>query len=138
MVDAEVVRRRLRAIDDRVSRLRRLVAGGRAAFLADADQQAQAERHLQLAIQACIDIALHAVSEDTADTPENYGSAFTVLAREQIIDSRLAERLRRATGLRNLLVHGYLDVDPARIWDQLEHLDDLEAFARFALAYLER
>lgn len=138
MVDAEVVRRRLREIDRRLGWLRSIHEAGRTPFLGDPGVQAQAERHLQLAIQSCIDIALHAVSESTAETPEDYGSAFVILSRAGMLDAALADRLRLATGLRNVLVHGYLDVDPERVWDQLGRLDDLEAFALAALALVER
>lgn len=125
MVDRESVRRRLREIDRRVGLLGALHAQGRKAFIDDAGLQAQAERHLQLAIQAAIDIALHLVAENSAETAETYASAFAMLVDQGVLDEALAARLARATGLRNLLVHAYLDVDPSRIWDHLEHLDDL-------------
>lgn len=51
--------------------------------------------------------------------------------------TRNAARLRAAAGLRNVLVHGYLDVDPARVWEHLGELDDLEAFARGVHTLLE-
>jgi uncharacterized protein YutE (UPF0331/DUF86 family) len=40
--------------------------------------------------------------------------------------------------LRNLLVHGYLDVDPVLIWDHLEHLGDLRDFAAAVETHLGR
>ncbi|HWB70833.1 MAG TPA: HepT-like ribonuclease domain-containing protein [Egibacteraceae bacterium] len=70
------------------------------------------ERHLQLANQSAIDIAMHVLAEDSAETPEDYGAAFTLLARHGVLDDNLANRLSLAAGLRNILVHGYLDVDP--------------------------
>lgn len=129
MVDPELVRRRLREIDRRVALLRELRDGGREAFLDSVAVQAQAERHLQIALQAAIDIALHLLAEE-CEAPEDYGSAFTLLGRRDTIDDALAERLRLAAGLRNVLVHGYVDVDPERVWAHLGELDDLEALAR--------
>ncbi|MBI4728351.1 MAG: DUF86 domain-containing protein [Acidobacteria bacterium] len=104
-------------------------AGGRAAFLADEGVQAQAERHVQLAVQSAIDVALHIVAEASAATPEEYGAGFIELGRLGIIAPDLAERLRAAAGLRNVLVHAYLDVDPARIWEHIEDVGDLRDFA---------
>jgi uncharacterized protein YutE (UPF0331/DUF86 family) len=43
-----------------------------------------------------------------------------------------------AARLRNVLVHAYLDVDPARSWTHLGRLDNLEAFAHAIGAYLEQ
>jgi uncharacterized protein YutE (UPF0331/DUF86 family) len=138
LVEAESVRRRLREVDRRVGLLEAIRAGGRDAFLADVGRQAQAERHLQLAIQSAIDVALHLVAEDSAATPETYGSAFTLLAEQGPLGRELAEQLCRATGLRNVLVHGYLDVDPSRVWEHLEHLGDLRDFALAVEAHLRR
>lgn len=133
MVDPDVVVRRLREIGRRLAQLRMLRAAGRTSDLA---VQAQVERHLQVAIQGAIDVALHVVADDTDRTPDDYGSAFLVLAEVGVIDSELAARLRLATGLRNLLVHAYLDIDPDRLWEHLDHLDDLDGFALAVTEYL--
>jgi len=45
-----------------------------------------------------------------------------------VIDRELAERLAAAVGFRNVLVHGYAEVDDDRVVDHLDHLDELEAF----------
>lgn len=137
-VDAEVVNRRLREIGRRLGALRDVQSHGESTFLADLALQAQAERHLQLALQCAIDIALHILADDTDRTPDDYGTAFRELAAVGVIEADLAERLRLATGLRNVLVHAYLDVDPARIWTHLSRLSDLEDFAHAVDAYLDR
>lgn len=129
MVDPEAVRRRLGEIDERIGRLRLIEALGADVFLSTPSMQAEAERHLQLAIQAAIDIAVHLIAEDSARTPEDYGSAFLLLADGDVIDESLAARLRAAAGLRNILVHAYLDVDPARVWEAIGSLEDLVRFA---------
>ncbi|MDQ3972997.1 MAG: DUF86 domain-containing protein [Actinomycetota bacterium] len=109
---------------------------GRDPFLHDLATQAQAERHLQLAIQSAIDIAMHVLAENSAETPEDYGAAFTLLARHGLLDDDLANRLRLAAGLRNILVHGYLDVDPQRVWEHLNRLSVLVDFAAALEEYL--
>lgn len=134
MVDLDVVIRRLREIGRRLVELRALHAAG---DRSDAAAQAQVERHLQVAIQGAIDVALHIVADDTDRTPDDYGSAFLLLAEVGVIGPELAARLRLAAGLRNLLVHAYLDIDPDRLWQHLEHLDDLEAFALAVTEHLD-
>jgi uncharacterized protein YutE (UPF0331/DUF86 family) len=138
LVDPEVVRRRLREIDRRVAALRAVAAGDREALLADLDLQAQVERHLQVAIQSAIDIAMHILAENSAATPEDYGSAFTLLGEQGVIGEALARRLVPAAGLRNVLVHAYVEVDPAQLWGHLADLDDLVTFAGEVGAYLTR
>lgn len=136
MVDPEVVRRRLREIDRRVAALRTIAEGDRARFLDDLDVQATTERHLQVAIQAAIDVALHVLADETPETPEDYGSVFTLLASSERLPDELAQRLRSAAGLRNVLVHAYVEVDPELVWAHLDDLDDLTAFAEHIAADL--
>jgi hypothetical protein len=54
------------------------------------------------------------------------------------LDAELAERLGDAAGMRNILVHGYLDVDDEAVWGALARLDDLRQFAAFAQQQLSR
>lgn len=137
LVDRDVVVRRLREIGRRLAALRALHEAGLTRFEEDLAVRAQVERHLQVAIQSGIDIALHLLAGDTDRTPEDYGSAFTLLTETGAIPSDLADRLRLAAGLRNLLVHAYLDIDPVLLWRHLERLDDLEAFAGWIVEHLD-
>jgi uncharacterized protein YutE (UPF0331/DUF86 family) len=107
-------------------------------FLDDWNLQTQVERHLQLAIQSAIDIAVHIVAEDSAKTPEDYSDTFRILAEMDVIGSDLSLRLGSAAKLRNILVHMYLEVDPQRVWEALGNLDDLESFAAAVERYLEK
>jgi uncharacterized protein YutE (UPF0331/DUF86 family) len=66
--------------------------------------------------------------------PDEYRDVFERLSREDTLDAALAERLEEAVGLRNLLVHGYVDLDPALIWEKLGEVEDLRAFAGWAVA----
>jgi uncharacterized protein YutE (UPF0331/DUF86 family) len=136
LVDPEVVRRRLREIDRRVAALREIAAVDLDEFLRRSDIQAQAERHLQVGIQAAIDVALHLLAEDTATTPESYGAAFVEVGQRQVIPEALAERLRAAAGLRNVLVHAYVEVNARTVWQHLSELEDLVHFAGHIESYL--
>lgn len=109
-------------------------AAGRDRFLADDGLQHQAERALQLAIQICIDVGAHLVAARGLRAPDEYRDVFERLSREDTLDAALAERFKDAVGQRNLLVHGYVDVDAALIWEKLAEVEDLRAFARWALA----
>ncbi len=138
MVDAEAVERRLRELDRRVAAARAVAGVGQEAFLHDENLRALAERHLQVAAQAAIDISVHILAEDSAEEPEDYGSAFRLLAKIGAIEPDLGSRLVAAAGLRNILVHSYLEVDPELLWESLQSLGDLERFAGAIRAYLTR
>lgn len=106
--------------------------------MGEASSQAEAERHLQLALQAAIDIAAHILAEESSEGPESYGSAFTMLSEKGILDDELAQRLVKGAGLRNILVHAYLEVDPNRIWESVKSLGDLERFAAAIDSFMNR
>lgn len=61
------------------------------------------------------------------------------LAELGAIPAEFATRLRPIAGFRNVLVHGYLQVDLAVVEQVLkEKLDDIEVFARHIEAFLDR
>lgn len=129
MVDPESVGRRLQRLGELLSALEAIRATGEQAYLSDLERRLAAERALQLAIQACIDVAAHLVAELGLRTPDDYRDTFRGLADADLLDKDLAQRLGDAAGMRNILVHEYLEIDPGQVWRALERLDDLRAFA---------
>lgn len=128
MVDVESVNSRLERLDELLQELDAIRGGGRDAYMAERRTRLAAEHALQLAIQGCLDIGTHLISELGLQAPGDYRGVFANL-RPAGLDPRLAERLAAAAGMRNILVHGYLDVDDEAVWDALAHLDDLRSFA---------
>jgi uncharacterized protein YutE (UPF0331/DUF86 family) len=134
LVDRAAVEARLARLDRELSMIERVRGAGRDRFLADDALQHQAERALQLAIQICISVGVHLVAAQGLRAPDEYRPVFERLSREDTLDAAHAKRLRDAVGQRNLLVHGYVDVDAAVVWEKLAEVDDLRAFAGWALA----
>jgi uncharacterized protein YutE (UPF0331/DUF86 family) len=132
-----LLRRRLRALERYIRVLRELRARGRDAFLADEAVQDRVERNAQLAAQTCTDVALHIVAASGRASPETYASALRALADLGIVPPNPTERLAGAARLRNILVHGYLDVDHGRLFDELGWIDDAVAFAVAIERWLE-
>ena len=132
MVDADRVLRRLERLEQLLLALEAARAEGREALDGDVRQELHVEHALQLAIQSCIDVGAHLVSELGLPTPDDYRQIFEALSKAQLIDAGLAERLAEAAGLRNLLVHEYVDIDLDKVWQALGNLEDLRAFAAFA------
>ena len=100
-------------------------------------EQIQADRKLVWAlrygmletIQIVIDTACAIVSRDNLGYPKTYADCLHVLGQADYLDDALAARLAQAVGMRNILVHEYLDVDDALLFGALDHLDDLRDFA---------
>jgi uncharacterized protein YutE (UPF0331/DUF86 family) len=95
------------------------------------------EHTLQTAIQAAIDIAAWILGERKLGEPNSTRSMFRLLAQDGWVTVEQAEVWRRIVGFRNIVVHRYLDVDPAIVRAVLvTNLDDFGAFVRSIRARL--
>jgi len=128
MTDAALLAKRLAVIDTCVTQLRTMVTAE--SIARDLKEQRFAEHTLQIAIQAALDVASHVVSDRRLGEPRTNRELFDLLARDHWIDDVLADSLRRMVGFRNVLVHGYDEVDLRVVQDVVAHrLVDLETFA---------
>lgn len=109
-------------------------------FVGDGEKNANAERHLQIAIQACIDIAGHIVATLGLHHPmKETADVFFSLAEEDIIPKDFAKVMKKMTGYRNILVHGYTDVDPHKTYDYIQsRLSDIAQFVKYIEEFLEK
>lgn len=90
--------------------------------------------HLWQAVQITIDLGVSWCVRAGLGAPPTYGDAFRRLASAGRLDPALADRLVRAVGLRNLVVHAYADLDLVRVHEAaVTGPADLRAFA-FVLA----
>jgi uncharacterized protein YutE (UPF0331/DUF86 family) len=111
VVDPDIVTRRLLALNEALTDLARPAARDVHVLTADRVLRSAVERWLQVAVEACIDLAYHVVAQRGWTPPESARAAFLMLAGHGIIAPELAERLGHAAGLRNVLVHDYVSVD---------------------------
>lgn len=99
-----------------------------------------AEHHLQISIQSCIDIASHIVAVLGLPAPSKETSeVFFSLAKEGIITEEFAKVMKDVVAYRNVIVHGYLDVDRHQTYLNIQkHLPDLAKFGQFIEEFLEK
>jgi uncharacterized protein YutE (UPF0331/DUF86 family) len=127
MTDPALVAKKLAAIETALADLRRLAQPDRVS--SDLLQRRFVEHTLQIAIQAALDVASHMVSDNRLGEPRTNREVFALLALGGWLDSGLHDSLSRMAGFRNVLVHGYDDVDLEVVRDVLNHrLGDLDAF----------
>jgi uncharacterized protein YutE (UPF0331/DUF86 family) len=131
LVDAESIAARLDRLGSLLAEMEEIRAAGRDDYMADFRSRLAADHAIQVSIQICIDIGAHLIGELGFKAPSDYKGVFDSL-RPAGLDAGLAERLAKAAGMRNILVHGYLELDDAAVWDALGRLDDLRQFAAFA------
>ena len=127
MTDTALIEKKLALVETCVRELRELARPE--AIEEDVREARFIEHTLQMAIQAALDAAAHIVSARRLGEPETNRALFDLLRRADLIPAEVAEPLYAMAGFRNVLVHGYQEVDPAIVRDIVEHrLGDLLAF----------
>lgn len=126
MTDPDLVAKKLALIETCCRELRELARIER--VRSDVRERRFVEHTLQLAIQAALDVASHIVSDERLGEPETNRALFALLEAAGWIAPPLSSALQRMAGFRNVLVHGYADVD----------LGIVEQAARDGLGDLER
>jgi uncharacterized protein YutE (UPF0331/DUF86 family) len=128
VTDRHLIEKKLAFLETCVADLRRMAAPDD--LERDIKERRFVEHTLQVGIQAALDVAAHIVSDNRLGEPSTNQQLFTLLANAGWVDARLAGVLRAAVGFRNVVVHGYADVDVRIVRDVLTNrLDDLLAFA---------
>ena len=85
-------------------------------FISDIDRQEVISFNLHLAIENCIDIAAHIISEEGFGMPGSASDMFYLLEENSYFGAELAERMVKTIGLRNLIVHEYAKVELDRLY----------------------
>jgi uncharacterized protein YutE (UPF0331/DUF86 family) len=137
VVDRDVLSSRLSALESYLAELRPFGERSREEFVREPGLHHLAERFLHLACECVLDITQHVISDQGYRQPGNDKDAIEVLREEGLLDASLAERLKGWMGLRNLLVHIYLEIDHGKSYDAIrEDLGDLEEFAAVLARFL--
>lgn len=131
-----VVKARIRKIEKCVAELREIKKIPERTFLESRSVRAATERLLQVAIQSLLDIGSHLIAERGFREAESYADIIDILGEAKVIPKAFAGRIRGMAGLRNILVHDYLEVDPKELRRHLGRIGDFERFCRHVIAYL--
>jgi uncharacterized protein YutE (UPF0331/DUF86 family)/predicted nucleotidyltransferase len=130
-VDKELVERHLKQLQEAIAILRDLGKTSYEEFIADYRIYGLAERYLQLAIEACLQLCSILTVALGLRKPEGYHELLSIVAGEQLIPRPLAYRLEILTNLREALVHEPDLLNRDLLYDHIQHrLDDLETFAQ--------
>jgi uncharacterized protein YutE (UPF0331/DUF86 family) len=89
------------------------------------------ERTLQVAIEACLDLANHIISYAGFREPSDNKDCFQVLLENEIISVELADRLKKMAQFRNVVVHDYIRINPEIVYAIVQNnIRDIAAFAQ--------
>ena len=136
MLDAYIsaMRAELLEIDEELQELTLIAASGEL----NKFERRAAERLLQLYIEACIGIAKHSLKKNQKNVPNDAYSSFEKLQDLKLFDMGDIDAWRKIIGLRNVLVHDYLNIDRRIINAVLtnQYYLLLQTFSQAGLNYL--
>lgn len=128
MVDPVRLARLLQRLGEQLTVLRSRAAQDRVALRDDPARLDATKYRFVTAVEAVLDVAHHLLAAELWGPAEDSAHAVRLLAEHDVIDDDLAARLGRATGFRNVLVHGYAEVDDDLVVASLDDLGDLQTF----------
>lgn len=129
MLDKKSVTSRIRYIEESLTQLKEYRNLGFEEFCDDRRTMHAALYELQTCLEAMTDIAAHIIGALGLKKPTARSGAFRLLSEAHILNEDLSERLAQAVGLRNIIVHGYLEVGLERVFDAIQNqLGDIEEF----------
>ena len=134
MVDRDLLLRKLADLDQYVAQVAEFQAVTADDYRRDWKTQRIVERTLQMAIEACLDVANHLVADRQLRVASTYAEIYDVLGEAGLLEDRLRMTMIRMARFRNILVHDYERIDPAVVIRILR--EDLDDFGRFREAVL--
>lgn len=114
-LDVSVLAERAAAVQRHLDRVRDRLPADPTSLEPMSDTTDAVILHFWLAVQIVIDVAVSACVGRGLGSPPTYGDAFRSLGEHHVIDAGLADRLARAAGFRNVLVHADADLDLQRV-----------------------
>jgi uncharacterized protein YutE (UPF0331/DUF86 family) len=131
MVDRELVILKSGLVQKHINRIGEKTDTDLQSFLKNIDSQEIVSFNLHLAIENCIDIGSHIVSEEAFGIPGSSGEMFHLLFENGFLSLELSDKMSRAAGLRNLIVHEYDKLDAKRLFEiARKDVHDLENYLK--------
>lgn len=137
MVDKKIILKHLDELEKCIKQLGKHKNCTARQLLSDFDLRWAIERGLQLAIQNVLDISSHILVETGTNGLDDYTSMIDQMGVKGIIPKDFAKKIRGMAGLRNVLVHDYVDIDTQKLHSYATAgLDDFKKFAKYIADYL--
>ncbi len=128
---------RLQHLDTNIAELEKLVSGLTLEEVRSKTFNQWALRYgLFESVQIVIDLSCHVVSRNNFGSTNTYRDCIDALVRFDVIDPKLGESLKKMVGLRNILVHDYVEIEIAQLYNFVSDLTDFRKFSVALRRYL--
>ncbi len=131
MVDKDIVLAKSSAVKKHIKRIKDLPFKDFQEFQNNSDYQDILLFNIQLAVQNCIDIAAHMISDENMGIPGSTNEMFYLLEENGYLTRDITEKMVKAVGFRNLIVHEYVNLKLERVYEiSKKDIHDLEIFIK--------
>jgi len=112
-----------------IKRINEEFTGDEQEFLSNFTKQDSVVLNLQRACEASLDIANFLIKKNSLGIPQSARDSFDLLAKASIISEKLAFKLKKMIGLRNIAVHDYQKLNMDIVISVVRHhLSDFNEF----------
>jgi uncharacterized protein YutE (UPF0331/DUF86 family) len=137
MVDKELVSGRLLKLEEYINDLKEYEDIKFIKYENDKLLKRFIERTLQLAIESCLDIGSHIISDERLGIANTNADIIKILSENNIIKDNVEDYIKMAK-FRNVIVHDYTTFDDEIIYNILtRNLDEIEVLFNWYQAYIE-
>lgn len=100
-------------------------------FIKDIDRQESILFNIQTAVQNCIDIAAHIISEESFGVPGSTTEMLYILGKNGYLDNDLTQKMVKAVGFRNLILHEYGKIELEQAYEIAQNdINDLNEYLK--------
>jgi uncharacterized protein YutE (UPF0331/DUF86 family) len=139
VVDSQSLASRFEKLREYVKILEEIKRHARSQFLKDYHVYGLAERYLQLAIECLLDIGGMLIVQYGFRKPSVKQEIIEILEEEKVLPSDFTHRLAGIAGFRNILIHEYVKIDRARVYEYLQkNLPQFDLFLKHVSRYLKK
>lgn len=139
MVDIDLIRRKLSRLNMYLDKLEPISKHPFNEYLSDFYLKSSTERLIQLIVECASDVNNHVVVEKGQRPPEDYASSFLKAAEVGLITRELANKLKGSAGMRNIIVHEYMDIDDEKIYHVIpQAITEYKEYIKQVIGFIEK
>ena len=119
-------------IEKYVTELEEIIPMDFSEYVKDKKAKAACERYFEKIIEAVIDLAFLVIKDSGLKLPEEDKETFDIILHAKMISVDLANKLKDAKGMRNVIAHEYGSIDDELVFDSIKNelIKDVKEFVR--------
>lgn len=139
MIDIDLMRRKLSRLNMYLEKLKPISKKSFKDYTSDFYLKTSTERLIQLIVECASDVNNHVVVETKNRPPEDYSISFIKAAEVGAISMDLANRLKGSGGMRNILVHEYMEINDEKVYRSLPlAIKDFKQYIKEVEKFIEK